>query len=199
MHPLIIHAGRVFDVAPATIIGRDRSRHVVAARKGAAWALRQRYQDMSLVSIGAELGGRDHSTIHSLISGAEERAAADDEYAARLGAILDGSGLINRGNRLIVLAVELDPEEYQTAARGAAGMLDYYARKGFDMGWSLEQELIALLRRTLAEERARQRERDKLARELGPRQAAAAAVVGLGDEAPAAPEWLRELMEDAGL
>lgn len=91
MHPLIISTGRVFGLPAEEITGRNRARHVVEARKGAAWALRQRYGDMSLCSIGAELGGRDHSTVLNLLAGAEERAAEDLEYAARLRAILEGA------------------------------------------------------------------------------------------------------------
>lgn len=88
MHPLIIAAGTVFGLAPEAITGTSRTRPVVRARAAAAWALRDRLT-LSLHAIGAELGGRDHSTIRHLLAVAERSAHGDLAYARQLWAVAD--------------------------------------------------------------------------------------------------------------
>lgn len=91
MHAMITTAGRVFDLTPEQIMGPSRARHIVAARAGAAWGLRVRYRDMSLVSIAGAVGRSDHTTAANLLDYARRRASHDSNYAAQLRAILQDS------------------------------------------------------------------------------------------------------------
>lgn len=92
----------------------------------------------------------------------------------------------------LTLELELSPTEYRTLARSAAGQQEFMI--GSSRPWSLELEAIALLRGALWREAQHQADRDNLARWLGKRQYQAARQVGLGDQAPAAPDWLQKLL-----
>ncbi len=83
--------GRVadfFDLTRAELTGASRKRHIVEARQAAAWVLRHAYPQLSLQTIGEQLGGRDHSTIIYAIARTAERMRADPALAAELRAML---------------------------------------------------------------------------------------------------------------
>lgn len=77
----------VFAVSPAELLSRARQRHIAYARQAAMLALRL-LTDRSLAAIGAELGGRDHSTVLYGIAAAETRAACEPRYRRQLDQVL---------------------------------------------------------------------------------------------------------------
>lgn len=82
---IIERAAAAFGITPDLLIGPRRFARLTAPRHAAAWALRK--IGLSLTEIG-ELLHRDHSTIHTSIERAEERAAADTEYAQILTVLI---------------------------------------------------------------------------------------------------------------
>ena len=88
MEELIDEAARLFDISREELTGSSRTREVVLARQAAAWALRKRYPDLTLVRIGELLGGRNHATIIAAVERAEQRARTDQDYARILEALV---------------------------------------------------------------------------------------------------------------
>lgn len=86
MHPILTETAILFNLTAADLTGPGRQRHVAEARQAAAYALRQR-TPLSLAAIGAEIGGRDHSTVLWAIEAAERRAVGDVAYALNLAAL----------------------------------------------------------------------------------------------------------------
>lgn len=73
-----------YGVRPGDITGSGRTRQVARARQ-AALLLGRRLTGHSLVALGGMVGGRDHSTVLYGIHQAEERLAADAEFAREIG------------------------------------------------------------------------------------------------------------------
>lgn len=80
----LTEAARVFDLPPAVLLQRDRSRRVAEARNAVMWALRN--AGMTCTDIAA-LFNRDHTTVLSNVAAAERLAVSDVGYALRLAAI----------------------------------------------------------------------------------------------------------------
>ena len=74
-------------MTPDELRGPSRARRIAHARFAVAWALRQHDPDCSFATIGALLGGRDHTTILYAIERAEQLACADADYALRLAGL----------------------------------------------------------------------------------------------------------------
>jgi chromosomal replication initiator protein len=70
-----------FDVAPADIIGRDKSRPVVHMRMVAMLLIRELCPHLSYNLIGKMMGGRDHTTVMSNVVRAREIIQASPEMA----------------------------------------------------------------------------------------------------------------------
>jgi chromosomal replication initiator protein len=87
MHTVITEAAALFGVDARALTNRSRLRHIVEARQAAAYALRARYPSISLSTIGALLGGRDHTTIIYALRAAERRAVHQLDYALKLCAL----------------------------------------------------------------------------------------------------------------
>lgn len=85
---LVEAAANAFHVEAVALLGSCRSRTVAQARHALVYALAQRRPALSLVAIGALVGGRDHSTVLHSIRAAEALAVDDPEYALRLVALL---------------------------------------------------------------------------------------------------------------
>lgn len=68
------------DLRPGDIIGKRRSRHIAQARQ-TALLLARRLTSHKLESLGALVGGRDHSTVIYSLRQAEERLDKDPVYA----------------------------------------------------------------------------------------------------------------------
>lgn len=85
-----------FDLRAGDIAGKRRHRQVALARQ-TVLLLCRRLTNHSLDSLGAMVGGRDHSTVLYSIRQAEERAAEDQDYARLLAdlsqsLLADGAG-----------------------------------------------------------------------------------------------------------
>lgn len=87
MHAILTRAAALFDVRPHDLTGRCRRRTTVAARQAAMYALRHT-TTLSLSEIGLLFGGRDHTTVAWGIAAAQDRAATDPGYRAKLDALL---------------------------------------------------------------------------------------------------------------
>jgi chromosomal replication initiator protein len=72
-----------YAVRPADIAGKGRARQVSRARQ-AALLLGRRLTDYSLQALGGMVGGRDHATVLYLVREAEERSAADADFAREI-------------------------------------------------------------------------------------------------------------------
>lgn len=73
---IIGEVANIYGVSPADIRSNKRSSQISTARKVATYAVREITQ-MSLVAIGTEFGGRDHSTIVYAINNIEENLKKD--------------------------------------------------------------------------------------------------------------------------
>lgn len=87
MTDILLRASITFDVPIKAILGTRRTQCVVEARQAVAYAARRKTV-LSLQEIGIRLGGRDHTTIIYAIRAAEQRAAADYDYAMQLAELL---------------------------------------------------------------------------------------------------------------
>jgi chromosomal replication initiator protein len=85
---LVKDAANAFCVEEAALFGSCRTRTVAQARHALVYAMAQRRPRLSLVEIGAMVGGRDHSTVINSIRAAELLAIDDPEYALRLTGLL---------------------------------------------------------------------------------------------------------------
>lgn len=85
---LIGQVADLFDLTRADLTSASRKRHVVAARQAAAWVLRHAYPQISLQTIGEQLGGRDHSTIIYAITRTTERMRVDPALERQLRAMI---------------------------------------------------------------------------------------------------------------
>lgn len=77
--------GEVYGVDPGEIVGPRRDTDTYRARQ-AACLLARELTALSQVVIGRCLGGRDQTTVAHAIAGAEQLAASDETFAARLEA-----------------------------------------------------------------------------------------------------------------
>lgn len=75
-----------YDVSVADLQGRGRSKEIVAPRQVAMYLIREE-TGSSLLEIGAELGGRDHTTVMHGISKISEQMQTDTALRANLMAI----------------------------------------------------------------------------------------------------------------
>jgi chromosomal replication initiator protein len=91
---IIEHTAVVFGRTPGELLARSRRQPIAEARQAAMWAVRQRYPSISLVDIGAAIGGRHYTTVMHALAAVEIRAAHDPAYASRLQQLpLTHSGL----------------------------------------------------------------------------------------------------------
>lgn len=72
-----------YGVSIEDIKGKSRARSISEARQVVMWMARQ-LTDESYENIGAELGGRDHSTVYYGISTIEKRSLEDKSYSYKL-------------------------------------------------------------------------------------------------------------------
>jgi len=77
-----------YELDRAALTGPCRERYVAQARHVAMWALKTRYDQLSLVAIAAYLGRTDHSTVLHAVAKIDAQRAADPAFAARLDALL---------------------------------------------------------------------------------------------------------------
>lgn len=78
---------KLFEIAPAAIVGGNRKRAVVVPARQALCAALYRATAATVVELGRFIGGRDHTTIIHHIRRAEARAKEDPDYAAAIAAI----------------------------------------------------------------------------------------------------------------
>jgi chromosomal replication initiation ATPase DnaA len=88
VHAIVEHTATVFGRTPGELLARSRRQPIVEARQAAMWAVRQRYPSISLVDIGAAIGGRHYTTVMHALTVVELRAAHDPAYAAHLQQLL---------------------------------------------------------------------------------------------------------------
>src|SRR5687768_12391264 len=69
---------RFYGLTAADLRGRRRFRHVAQPRQVAAYLVR-RLTGMSLVAVGIEIGGRDHTTVMYAVREVGERMRTNDE------------------------------------------------------------------------------------------------------------------------
>lgn len=84
---VLARVAEVYQVPVAELRGRCRRRHVGHARQAAMLALR-RLCELSLEAIGAQLDGRDHTTVQYGIDAAEDRARHDVDERRRIDLVL---------------------------------------------------------------------------------------------------------------
>lgn len=72
-----------YDVTVEDVRGKSRTKNISEARQVVMWMARQ-LTDESYETIGAELGGRDHSTVYYGISTIEKRSLEDKSYLYKL-------------------------------------------------------------------------------------------------------------------
>ncbi len=72
-----------YDVKADDIKGKSRTKNISEARQVVMWMARQ-LTDESYENIGAELGGRDHSTVYYGISTIEKRSSEDKSFLFKL-------------------------------------------------------------------------------------------------------------------
>lgn len=91
------------------------------------------------------------------------------------------------------VAIDLTDEEYRVVGRATAGMGQYLADRGSPFPWDIGMELVALLRRSIRDERNAQEVRDNISailRRRGlPEPSAALAEVPDWE----VPDWLKAL------
>jgi chromosomal replication initiator protein len=85
----------LFEVTVADLRGRSRTARIVQARFAAAHAMHREHPGMPLSTIGAALGGRDHSTIINALRRAEALARHDPDYGAKLDALAGAWNLVH--------------------------------------------------------------------------------------------------------
>ena len=85
---LIGQVADLFDLTRADLTSASRKRHVVAARQAAAWVLRHAYPQISLQTIGEQLGGRDHSTVIHAVRLIEELRTRDADMDGDVRSLL---------------------------------------------------------------------------------------------------------------
>lgn len=89
LQTILMRTAEIFDVPIRSLIGQTRVSRVVEARQAAIVVARQR-TSLSLVELGRQLGGRDHTTVMYSIEASERRAKINPHYATKL-AMLQGA------------------------------------------------------------------------------------------------------------
>jgi chromosomal replication initiator protein len=77
---------RHYHVSPAELASSRRTARVAVPRQVAMYLCRQ-HTDAPLQAIGAELGGRDHSTVVHALGAVERRLAGDEDLRATLASL----------------------------------------------------------------------------------------------------------------
>ena len=73
---IINHVAAAYAVAPEDIRSRSRSKKISAARKAAAYVMKE-MTPLSLQAIGSELGGKDHATVSFYINDMTKQTESD--------------------------------------------------------------------------------------------------------------------------
>lgn len=91
---------------------------------------------------------------------------------------------------VFTVKIGLTDDEYQTVGRAAGGAAILFQERSMPIDWTVEQELVTLLRRAIADERTSQQNRDNIATLL--RYGAAPKAVFQPEPVPV-PTWLEEM------
>jgi chromosomal replication initiator protein len=83
---IIAAVAEYFDLPEADLLGRGRSRDVALPRQIAMYLMREE-TDVSLLRIGAELGGRDHSTVLHACGKINREMQVNDEMRREVAAV----------------------------------------------------------------------------------------------------------------
>lgn len=89
MSDLIEAAADMFDVRPEDVTGACRERRFTKARFAVCYILRTR-DHLTLMDIGARMGGRDHSTIQRAIEQCENFMRVQPHYAEQVSDLISG-------------------------------------------------------------------------------------------------------------